>query len=354
MSVDELQRYLESMPEKYRDAIARAAIAAAQKAAKEEFAALPDAPPLNLLSSDAILTTDWPEPTWAIPELLPAGLTILAGRPKIGKSWLALQIALAVASGGIALGRRVERGPVLYLALEDNPARLKSRMQRQHWPLGLEAEFMPLGQFADQIGNLQNGGGERLARQIERAGYRLVVIDTLSRACYGDQNDVGAMTMALAPIQEMALQYNCAVLLNDHHRKGFGSDADAVGDILGSTAKGALADCIWGLYRERGKARAKLVITGRDVKEQTLALAWDWEIGAWQSEGDATELELTERRQEILDVLADLGPANLKAIAEAIDQDRANTYRRLQDLVNAGLVRRVGTGREIKYCLAQT
>ncbi len=311
----------------------------------------PDAPPLDLLTADTILTTVWPEPVWAIPNLLPAGLTILAGKPKVGKSWLALQVAQSVAAGGVALGEKVEAGAILYLALEDPPRRLKIRMEKQNWRLGLPAEFMPLGQFARQIGDLLDGGGERLALQIERQGYRLVVIDTLSRSVYGDQSDVAEMTSALTPIQEMAHAHNCAVVLIDHHRKAFGADPDAVGDILGSTAKGALADSIWGLYRERGKAGAKLAITGRDIEERTLALTWDILTGCWQVEGDVDDLALTERRQEIIDAIEALGSVGVVKIAKAIGQDKSNTYKRLQDLVNAGLVTRRKAGRGVRYAL---
>lgn len=298
-------------------------------------------PPLDLLTADEILGTAWPEPAWVIPGLLPAGLTILAGRPKTGKSWLMLQIAQAVAAGGVALGEEVASGSVLYLALEDPPQRLQSRMRRQRWSMGLPAEFMPLGRFVDQLGDLRAGGGERLARQIRVKRYRLVVIDTLSRAVGGDQSDVSEMTLALSPLQEMAHAFNCAVVMIDHHRKGFGTNPDAVADILGSTAKGALADCIWGLYRERGKSSAKLAITGRDVEERVLKLSWDGFLGCWHVEGDAFELELTERRQEILSALETLGQARLADIVEAIGQDKSNTYKRLQDLVAAGKVRQL-------------
>jgi hypothetical protein len=297
-------------------------------------------PCLELLSADKLLTTDWPEPVWAIPQLLPTGLAILAGKPKLGKSWLALQVALAVATGGVAFNETVEQGPICYLALEDPPRRLKKRMVRQNWTTGTaRADFMTLGSFAWQIGDLCNGGGDRLARQIETAGYKLIVIDTLSRAIIGDQNDVERMTRALSPLQEMAHDLNCVVLMVDHHRKG-GASADAIGDIMGSTAKGAMADCIWGLYRERGKSIAKLSIIGRDVEERTLDLCMDWSIGCWQLEGDSHQIEITERRQEILDALQALGPSQLKQLADAIDQDRSNTHRRLQNLVNTGKVRR--------------
>ena len=203
-----------------------------------------EGPPLELLSADEILDTDWPEPTWAIPHLLPVGLAILAGKPKVGKSWLALQIAQAVSAGGNTLGEQVEAGPALYLALEDTPRRLKERMQKQGWAAGLPADFMPMGQFIEQVGDLRNGGADRLARQIKHRGYRLVVIDTLARSTIGDQNDVVDMTLALDPVQQMAHAHNCAVLMVDHHKKGGGFDPDVITDILGSTAKGAMADSI--------------------------------------------------------------------------------------------------------------
>jgi hypothetical protein len=313
----------------------------------------PTDPPLQryLLSADQLLTTDWPEPIWAIPDLLPAGLTILAGKAKAGKSWLALQLAQSVATGGVALERKVKEGPILYLALEDPPRRLAERMRKQRWPTGTDADFMTIGDFAERVGDLRNGGGVTLAQQIERRGYRFVVLDTLSRSVQGDQSDVEEMTMALSPVQEAAHEHNCAVTMIDHHRKGFGTNPDAITDILGSTAKGAMADCVWGLYRERGKAGAKLQIIGRDVIEQTLALQFDGVTGCWQCEGDADELELTERRQEILDALEAVGKSSLADVVEWVGQPKSHTHSRLQDLANIGKVLRIEEGRRVYYDL---
>lgn len=294
--------------------------------------------PLVLLSADAILRSEFAEPVWVVPDLLPVGLCILAGAPKLGKSWLGLQLALAIASGGLALGTRVERKPILYLALEDPPRRLKERMLRQRWTLGLPADFMPLGQFDEQIGDLTDGGGEKLARQIERCGYGLVVVDTLSRAVKGDQLDAQDMTRGLTPLQEIAHAHHCAVLMIDHHRKTGGYEPDAVADILGSTAKGAMTDTAWGLYRERGKAGAKLAITGREIAERTLALTMDWELGCWQMDGDADAIAVTDRQQEILDALESLGSSRCQEIAKAVGQDKSNTHKRLQELLEAGQV----------------
>jgi hypothetical protein len=249
------------------------------------------------------------------------------------------------------LGEPVEQGPVLCLFLEDPPWRLKERMLRQGWTSDLPADFLCLGEFEKKIGDLCKGGGERLARQIERKGYRFVSIDTLSRSVYGDQIDVAEMTLALTPIQEMAHAHNCGVMFMDHHPKGIGANPNAITDILGSTAKAAVADTAWGLYREGHKVGAKLHIIGRDVEEQILALFWDWESGCWQNEGDAHGLKLTERHLEILDALEDLGKAQLGEIVKAVGRDRSNTHGRLQDLVNHCLVVRTEEGHNVYYTL---
>src|SRR5262249_9809830 len=80
--------------------------------------------PLTMLDANDILSKHHPDPVWAFRGLIPAGLTMLAGRPKVGKSWLSMQLALAVATGGMTLGQGVEIGRVLYLALEDSERRL--------------------------------------------------------------------------------------------------------------------------------------------------------------------------------------------------------------------------------------
>lgn len=69
--------------------------------------------------------------SYVIDGLIPEGVTLLVGKPKTGKSWLALDIAIAVATGGECLGHAVPRpGDVLYLALEDNERRLNSRLEK--------------------------------------------------------------------------------------------------------------------------------------------------------------------------------------------------------------------------------
>lgn len=216
------------------------------------------------------------ERNWVIPDFLPEGLSILAGKPKIGKSWLGLQLALTTATGGEIMKKQVEQGPVLYLALEDPPRRLKDRMLRQRWPTGHDlADFMVWGYFVKEIGDLSRHGEEVLAHQICKRKYRLVVIDGLSRAISGGMY---ALTINLSSLQESAYQENCAVLLIDHHR----APGSSIIDVLKWATKATLIDTAWGLYRDRGASAAKLAIIGREIEERTLAVALDKSIGCWQ------------------------------------------------------------------------
>ena len=85
----------------------------------------------HITSATELLAQEFPTLQWAVEGLLPEGSTLCAARPKKGKSFLALGLCVAVASGGRALGSlNVTQGDVLYLALEDGPRRLQARLHR--------------------------------------------------------------------------------------------------------------------------------------------------------------------------------------------------------------------------------
>jgi len=284
--------------------------------------------PINYYrTSDEILTTVFPEPDWVVPGLLPPGLAVLAGAPKFGKSWLALQISQAVAAGGYVLDQKVNQASVLYLALEDPLRRLQERMLKQGWSQGLPAEFLAIGDFHNAIGYLNSGGEKKLEAKISRGKSRLVVIDTFSRAVTGKQDDVQEMTKCLTPLQESAHQYSCTILIIDHHNKNGATNKDPILDILGSTAKGAMADTILGLYRERGKTGAILKVTGRDVDEQVLDLKMDWQTGVWQL--DQSSQTLPPQQQTILSTLEQHEPASAEDLAKIIGINRGTIHNQL-------------------------
>jgi RecA-family ATPase len=292
-----------------------------------------------------LLDAEFPAPRWAIPDLIPEGLTILGGRPKIGKSWLALQAAISVGTGGVFFNKQIERGNVLYVALEDSPRRLQDRIKKLCIPrdalITFERTWKPL----------QSGGIDDLLIELEAVQYRLIVFDTLSRAFPGlDQiKQAHIIGKFLADIQSLSINRGVATVMPDHTRKPNGLDSDPVDDIMNSTVKTAAADCVLALYKEQGKAGATLRGRGRDIEEVDLLLHWDPVTFCWQSLGGADEIRLTEQQTKVLDALKMLGKSQCIDIAKAIGIDRGNTRTRLEALWEAGKVHKEGIGRNVYY-----
>lgn len=287
-----------------------------------------------------LLHTQFPETKWAVPGILPEGLSILAGRPKLGKSWMALQIAHAVGMGGCVLGKRVERGNVLYLALEDGPKRLQERLMLQQVP---DEAWIT---FITDWKPLSDGGLPDLEGELTTKDYRLIVIDTFSRATGGrdDQQDMQDMTRIMGALQKLALLNGEAILLVDHHKKPGAFNSDPIDDILGSTGKAAVADCALGLYRERGKPGATLRITGRDMPDSDMVLSWDGQLCCWQYEGMADQVrEDSERGRVLMAVKALQENGELpttKNISTYTGVAQPNVSTCLQTLVTDGKVKR--------------
>ncbi len=318
---------------------AEAAAAAERLRARVQPAATPGRPQRQTSWTAAqLLAADFPEPQWAVPGIIPTGLTFLAGRPKVGKSWLALQTAIAVGTGGRVLDRQVTQGRVLYLALEDNARRLKERALKQGMPDYATVRFETVWpRFTD-------GGLDDLYTAIRDDGITLAIVDTLGRALgRADQSDLADMTDLVGGLQEFAVTHDIAVLVLDHHRKPSGYEGNPIDDIVGSTAKSAVADAALGLFTQQGKRGATLKVTGRDVEWQDLVLGWDAVTCCWQYEGTTEEVELMGRRGDVLAVLQEHYPEMLTAdeIAKLCRMQRANVVPLLNDLTNEGYAERI-------------
>ena len=309
--------------------------AAAGRLQKLALAPQPGRPPTGTGWSAAdLLVAEFPQPEWAVPGLIPVGLSFLGGRPKVGKSYLVLQIAIAKGTGGQVLGRQVEQGPALYLALEDNGRRLRERATRQQMPANA------LVRFETTWPGLTTGGLGLLEQTIDAEGYRLVVIDTLGRACRrADMDDYGGMTELLGALQSMALARDTAILVVDHYRKGVpGVADDPVDAIMGSTGKVGTADGVLGLTKQQGRPGAYLRVKGRELEEVELVLTWDRVRCCWECAGTTEEVELSGRRGQVLEILRDAYPQAMLAgeIAKAAELQRENVISLLNDLVREG------------------
>ncbi len=269
-----------------------------------------------------LLDAEFPEPRWSIEGLIPEGLTIIGGRPKVGKSWLLLQAAIAVGTGGMFFNKRVEKGNVLYVAFEDGPRRLQDRIKKMGMPRDALVTFERVWK------PMHKGGLDDLVLELAAVDYRLVIFDTLTCVFPGlsQKDHPEVIGRCIDQIQTIATNRNISITFSDHTRKPNGFDSDPIDDILYSSEKVKSADVVLALYKEQGKSGAKLLGRGRDIDEVDLALQWDPETWCWQSEGDTGELKITEQRRELIDVLETIGKSQIGDIAKAIGKNKGNIY----------------------------
>jgi hypothetical protein len=290
----------------------------------------PDSPAVgfrSLWTADQLMNTVFPEPRWAVPGILCEGVTLLTGPPKVGKSWMSLDLGLTVAAGGRAFGSiDTKPGPVLYLALEDTPRRLQDRMEKlltgRRAPAALELETTcpPLPQ----------GGVHCIAAWLtEHPDARMVVIDVFAKV--RGQAAPGASAYdadyaAVTRVKQLADHFGVAIVLVHHVRK-MGSD-DFLAEVSGTNGLAGAADTTIVLKRARGQADGVLHITGRDVDETEHALAFESETGHWRLlAGPVSEHTAPATRATILRHVRTHPGATPKATAEATGLDYGLTKR---------------------------
>jgi hypothetical protein len=283
----------------------------------------------------ALLKKDLPAIKWVVPGILPEGLATFAGKPKIGKSWWCLGIALGVAEG-LVLGKvKAEQGGVLYLALEDSERRMQYRTKTL-----LQGKQLPETiDYETTWRNFAQGGFEDLLDYIDvHPSLRLILIDTWAKVRPPSRGRVDAYnedTSFLSPLQHIANERHIGIVLVTHQRK---ATADDVFDtVMGSTGITGVADTIMVLSRNaRTDADAVLNITGRDVDSRELALKHDKQSMKWELLGTAAEAALSKERREIMDVLRGSGGLRAKKIAEQAHKPEPSVRVLLGKMVESG------------------
>lgn len=223
-------------------------------------------------------------PEFIIEGMVPCGMTFLSGAPKIRKSFMALQMASAVATGSPFLGHATTKCDVAYLDLEGSKSRISFRAARM-------SNQNPSNVFVTNTitERLADGLVDKL-RQLHRArpSIRLIIVDTYSRA-RGSYKAPGANAydadiMLLEPVQRMALEENIALLFVHHDKKGAGLALDSFERLSGTMGISGSCDCVINLVADgkRFDGRATMEFTPRDAKGGEMSLAFDERFGEWQ------------------------------------------------------------------------
>ena len=279
---------------------------------------------LDTIDADTLLGIPYEPLSFVVEDLLPQGLHLLAGAPKIGKSWLALWLCLRVAQGEPLWNFATKPCEVLYLCLEDSFQRIQNRL------LDLTEDAPSTLHFAVMSQQLHDGLVEQMEQFLrEHPATGLVVIDTLQRirAAGNEPNPYASDYRDIGVLKALADQHRIAVLLIHHLRKM--NDDDPMNMISGTTGLSGATDSNFVLRRsKRRENTATLYCTGRDISYRELSLEFDNESHVWNLlSDDYGDVEQScSRLIFLLSALLREQPeicAPAKALLEKIDPDGA-------------------------------
>jgi hypothetical protein len=278
--------------------------------------------------------------------LIAPGLHLLAGAPKVGKSWLALWLSLTVAKGDAVWNMKTRQGTTLYLCLEDSTIRIQNRL------FDITEDAPGCVHFATDAHIIGAGLEEQIKTFLdEHPDTVMVIIDTLQmvrRAVFDTSyaNDYRELTA----LKKLADSHGIAILLIHHLRKE--NDSDTFNRISGTTALQGAVDSSFTLVEDkRGSGKARLSCIGRDIEYRELELKRNGE-NIWEMISDsATQPDIL--KDSIIFLLSDFmgdktvftgTPTELSALISAGSDDtvsaKALSKRLVQsaeELANAGI-----------------
>lgn len=305
--------------------------------------------PLVTVTTADFLEEEFPEPTWTVDEMLSAGVSVIGGAPKIGKSWLVLQLAHAVATGTQFLGQDVDQGGVLVLVLEGNKSFFQERVRkvlRDDRPtnihLAFDSDRLHSG-LEDQIDDFLTG----------YPGTKLVIVDTLvrvhpRRASGRTQYQDDAAT--LRGMELLSRSHPEVAFLFVHHTREMDAD-DPLDALSGSRGLTGTIENGWILGKPKGVATPVLQTSGRNLPEpKKLAVEFDLETCLWSLKGDARKYPTGRTRRAIIEYLEQAGAEGstsgdiTKNIVETTGAQGSSVRKTLTRMCDAGQVQRTDGG----------
>lgn len=259
-------------------------------------------PRIHPISADDLMQKEFPLLHEPVRGLIVEGLTLLCGSSKIGKSWLVLSMACAVAAGKPFIGRSTEQGTVLYLALEDSQRRIQYRLGQLREEPGAALHFLTHAPTLDGglLAALEDWVGETPTAS-------LVVIDTLQKIRGGalpSRASAYAVDYDLmGRLKQFADSHHIAVVLV-HHLNKLKDVSDPYDRISGSTGLMGAADTTILISRERGSDDATVSFTGRDVWGADFHLRM--QEGRWQAISAEARAREAFEKDDLVRLIRDL------------------------------------------------
>jgi hypothetical protein len=267
------------------------------------------------------------------------GFSILAAKPKVGKSTFVRNLALAVSRGGEFMERATPKGLVIYCAFEDKRGEIRQQFKR----MGASG-----ADIITHIGGAPDSEQEFLEEAIIQYSPALVIIDPLSRFARGiaDFNSYGEVARQLEPLIDLARSSACQTHIMCCHHNGKGGDLREAGDaLLGSTGFfGAVDTLLTMRKREKVRTIESVQRYGEDLPETIVSL--DPEVGIVCACGDMKEFTLNERKKAVLDSMSN-DPVSEATIKELVGGTNGGlTSKAVRSLFEEGRLERSGKGKK--------
>lgn len=237
-----------------------------------------------------------PPITYYVDKLIPQGLTLICSLPKIGKSWLALDMGISIASGKPILGFNTKQSEVLYLALEDSENRLKERTNKILKGNKAPNNFI----YSIKCDDIQNGLIEELEEIKEKEpNLKVIIIDTLQkvRSMYRGSNNYSNDYKELSQLKDFADKYSMGIILIHHLKKGYEGDIfDKVSGTNGIT--GTVDTTIVLTKQNRSDEDTILSIVGRDVEYNQYVVRFNKDVFKWIMISNYEDMEKELEKQD--------------------------------------------------------
>lgn len=277
-------------------------------------------------SAESILNEYIEPPQFIVQSLLAEGLTVLAGPPKYGKSFLSMDLCCSVATGKPFLGFSTVQSQVLYLCLEDSKGRIKKRLTEvKHDNLVAKNLF-----FVMDAPDMDNGLFDALEGFLkDHPDCKLIVIDTFQKirgASSGSDYSYMIDSRDGGKLKSFADRHHLCLLVI-HHTAKKRDEGDPFNCISGTTGLPGAADTNIVLLRnERMEGTTNMYISGRDVVEAAYSLKFNKDTHLWEFQGDAEEIENSFRKN--LYTADDV----VKTIKEAVALGKGTWHGTMSDL----------------------
>lgn len=305
--------------------------------------------PFDTKRSDELYGMDIPPLNYCVEPLLAEGMYLLNGRPKGGKSWLAMEIAASVATGTKLWDEyQAVQGDVLYLALEDGWRRLKHRLGFFDNPKGIDFVI-------GDVERIDEGLMQQLQWWYDLQGNpKLVVIDILQRIMGDNKNNEGVYKFdynMAKRIQDWAIAQHICVFVVHHTRKMI-TDHD-MDSVSGSQGLAGAADGVWFLKSPNNGKTGSLTMFSRDTDSGHYDLTRaDKPSGRWEFVGEHDEQDEGPTDVRIIAQIQVDGASTVAELAKALGSGRSHIQQTLTRLFDEGAIEREKEGQAYRYKLS--